>query len=100
MNNLDKENRYIRAKEKVAEERKFYTCLISYFVFITFLVAINYWTNKWYSPWFLWAAFGWGIGLVFQGIKVFGAMPFLGRGWEDRKIKEYMNEDKKDERWK
>jgi len=100
MKNLEKENKYLRAKEKVDTQRKFYTSLISYVAFILFLGAINYWTDSWRYPWFLWAAFGWGIGLVFQGIKVFGVMPFLGKGWEDRKIKEYMNEDKKEERWK
>jgi hypothetical protein len=74
--------------------------LMSYFVFIGFLAALNYWTDQWRYPWFLWAAFGWGIGLVFHAIKVFGLSPFFGKNWEERKIKEYMEEDEPRNRWK
>ena len=100
MKNLETESKYLRAKEKVDAQRKFYTSLISYVVFILFLGAINYWTNKWQYAWFLLAAFGWGIGLVFKAIKVFGYGTFFSTSWEERKIKEYMNEDKKNDLWR
>ncbi len=100
MENLEKENKYLKAKEKVEERKRFYTNLISYAGFIIFLAFINYWSNKWSYPWFLWAAFGWGIGVVVQGVKIFGFNSFFGKDWEERKIKEFMNEDKKSERWK
>jgi hypothetical protein len=45
--------------------------------------------------WFWFPMFGWGIGLVFQGFKAFVYNPFLGSDWEDRKIQEFMKEDKK-----
>ncbi len=100
METSEKEKKYFRAKERVDAIKKFYTSLISYVFFIGFLAAINYWTNQWSYPWFLWAAFGWGIGLVFQAIKIFGLNPFFGKNWEDRKIKEYMQEDERQNRWK
>ncbi|MCM4165723.1 MULTISPECIES: 2TM domain-containing protein [unclassified Arenibacter] len=100
MENIDRENKYFRAKERVAAIKKFYMGLMSYFVFIGFLAALNYWTDQWRYPWFLWAAFGWGIGLVFHAIKVFGLSPFFGKNWEERKIKEYMEEDEPRNRWK
>ncbi|MBC8767943.1 2TM domain-containing protein [Arenibacter sp. BSSL-BM3] len=100
MENLDKENKYYRAKERVEAIKKFYLNLASYFIFIMFLAAINYFTNKWQYAWFLWAAFGWGIGLVFQGVKVFGLNPFFGKNWEEKKIKEFMQEDEPQNRWK
>ncbi|SHF90742.1 2TM domain-containing protein [Arenibacter palladensis] len=100
MENIDKENKYFRAKERVGAIKKFYTSLMSYFVFIGFLAALNYWTNQWRYPWFLWAAFGWGIGLVFHAVKVFGLNPFFGKNWEERKIKEYMQEEERRDRWK
>ncbi|SMG52814.1 2TM domain-containing protein [Arenibacter troitsensis] len=100
MENIDKENKYFRAKERVGVIKKFYTSLMSYFVFIGFLAALNYWTNQWRYPWFLWAAFGWGIGLVFHAVKVFGLNPFFGKNWEERKIKEYMQEEERKNRWK
>ncbi len=49
--------------------------------------------------WFLWAAFGWGIGLAFKAVKVFGLNPFLSRDWEERKIREFMEEDEQQNRW-
>ena len=94
------ENKYYRAKERVESIKKFYTGLLSYLFFISLLAGINYWTDEWRYPWFLWAAFGWGIGLIFQAIKTFSLNPFFGRDWEERKIKEYMEEDEKQKRWK
>ena len=58
-----KENKYLRAKEQVAEIKKFYTSLLFYVIFIAFLGGLNYYTNQWRYMWFLWAAFGWGISI-------------------------------------
>lgn len=94
MENFDKENRYIRAKERVEELKKFYSNLTSYVVVISFLAAINYYTNEWSYAWFLWAAFGWGIGIVFHAVKAYQWNPFFNKNWEERKIKEFMDKDK------
>ena len=67
----DKENKYLRAKDRVAEIKKFYTSLFFYVIFMGFLAGLNYYTNEWRYMWFLWAALGWGIGLVFQAAKAF-----------------------------
>jgi len=93
MDNFNKESKYIRAKERVAILKKFYSNLLSYIVFISFLAGLNYYTNQWRSPWFLWAAFGWGIGLIFHAVKAFNWVPFMNKDWEDRKIKEFMDEE-------
>lgn len=93
MENFDKENKYIRAKERVEEIKKFYTNLLSYIVIIAFLAGVNYYTNGWSSMWFLWAAFGWGIGLVFHAAKAFRWNPFFNKEWEKRKINEFMDND-------
>lgn len=98
MDNLNKESKYHRAKEKVDAIKKFYGDLFRYVFVIGLLAAINYWTDGWRYMWFLWAAFGMGIGLVFKAIKTFN--PFLGRDWEDRKIKEFMDEEKNEDQWK
>jgi hypothetical protein len=87
-------NKYIRAVERVEEIKGFYSSLIAYCIVIPFLIFIN----LKYVPqfhWFWFPAMGWGIGLVFQGFKAFAYNPFLGRDWEERKIQEYMNEDRK-----
>lgn len=89
----NQENRYLRAKERVAEMKKFYSSLIFYVIFISFLAALNYYTNQWRYMWFLWAAFGWGIGLVFQAAKAFDWAPFMNKNWEEKKIKEFMEKE-------
>lgn len=99
MEPIDKENKYVRAKERVADLKKFYSNLTSYTIFITFLAIINYWTNEWSYPWFLWAAFGWGIGLFFQALKVFQFNLLFGKNWEERKIKEFMQEEENQRKW-
>ncbi len=98
MNNYNNQNKYIRAKERVAELKKFYTSLIWYVIFIPFLAWINYATNGWRYAWFLWAAFGWGIGLVFHALKAFRVHPMFNKEWEDRKIKEFMKREDEQER--
>ncbi|MBT8188621.1 MAG: 2TM domain-containing protein, partial [Croceitalea sp.] len=41
--------------------------------------------------WVLFPALGWGIGLIAHGLNAFGYNPILGKDWEERKIKEFMN---------
>ena len=93
--NNDRENRYLRAKDQVAEIKKFYASLFFYIIFISFLAALNYYTNEWRYMWFLWAALGWGIGLIFQAFKAFKWVPFMDKNWEEKKIKELMDKDDK-----
>ncbi|WP_340202604.1 2TM domain-containing protein [Ascidiimonas sp. W6] len=99
MNDLDQNKRYMKAKEKVEAVKSFYSSLFSYVVFISLLGALNYYIDGWNYPWFLWAALGWGIGLFFKGIKAFRFNPFFNKDWEERKIKEFMNEDSNKRRW-
>ncbi|GHC53263.1 2TM domain-containing protein [Ulvibacter litoralis] len=91
------DNKYYKAKKQVREIKKFYTTLMMYLIFISGLAMLNYYTNEFRYPWFLWAAFGWGIGLFFQGVKAFQWNPFYGKDWEERKIKEFMDKDSDDE---
>ena len=99
--NSDRENKYMRAKDRVAEIKKFYTGLVFYVIFIGFLAGLNYYTNEWRYMWFLWAALGWGIGIVFQAAKAFNWAPFMNKDWEERKIKEFMENDEPNskDRW-
>jgi hypothetical protein len=50
--------------------------------------------------WFLWAAFGWGIGVLFHAIKTFDLNPFFGKQWEKRKIEEIMRNEEQNDKWK
>ncbi len=89
MENLT-EQRYQRAKEKVANIRGFYGNLMAYIIVIPFLAYLNYRTTDFL--WVIFPAFGWGLGLVVNGLHAFGINPLFGKDWEERKIKEYMND--------
>ena len=95
MENTNQEyERYQKARKKVKEIKGFYVNLVCYVLVISFLTFINF---K-FSPdhlWFYWPMLGWGIGLLFHGIGVFNLVPFFGSDWEEKKIKELMDEEKK-----
>ncbi|MEM9649552.1 MAG: 2TM domain-containing protein [Bacteroidota bacterium] len=101
MKNFNDENKYIRAKERVDELKKFYGHLWTYILVISGLALINYLSIGFQYMWFLWVAFIWGIGLVFQALGTFKLNPFFGKQWEEEKIKQLMeNEEKETKKWK
>jgi len=95
----DEEIRYEIASKKVKKIKGFYSHLIIYIVINTIILIANYqfWNKS--GSFFSWnnlsTAFFWGIGLVAHGFSVFGTNIFLGKDWEEKKIKELMNKDKK-----
>ncbi|WP_232338112.1 2TM domain-containing protein [Flavobacterium profundi] len=85
--------RYQKAQKKVKEMKGFYGNLISYIFVISVLAFIN----LKYSPqhlWFLYPMLGWGLGVFFQAMKVFDFFPFFNKSWEEKKIKQFMEEEK------
>ncbi|MDO6812227.1 2TM domain-containing protein [Tenacibaculum soleae] len=94
---LDSKNiensKYVRAVERVEKLKEFYQNLASYCIVIPFLIFIN----LRFSPgfhWFWFPIFGWGVGLTFHFLEVNNYNIFLGKNWEERKIKEMMKDDK------
>lgn len=86
------EERYYKAKKRVEEIKGFYGNLTAYiFVNIGFLV-INLLTSP-NHLWFYWPMLGWGIGVVIHGMKVFNYLPFMDKDWEEKKIKEFMEQE-------
>ena len=99
-NKYQEEERYFKAKKRVEEIKGFYGNLIAYIVVNIGLMVINLLTSPKYL-WFFWPMLGWGIGVFFHGMKVFNFMPFLGKDWEEQKIKEFMDKEKENkEIWK
>ena len=92
---VQQNNKYIRAVERVEEIKGFYSSLIAYCIVIPFLIFIYFKYTPNSIQWFWFPIMGWGIGLIFQGLKAFNYNPILGSNWEDRKIQEYMNEEDK-----
>jgi len=92
MENFEDKFAYERARKRVREIRSFYINLSCYCVVIPMLIAIN----LIYTPEYLWFFFsmaGWGIGLLIHAMSAFNFMPFLSRGWEERKMKEIMEKE-------
>ncbi len=93
-------NKYIKAKQRVEEEKGFYGNLIAYCIVVPSLSILNYWIDQWEFPWFLFSALGWGIGVFFHAVKVFKWNPIMGKDWENRKLKQFMEEeDRKQRNW-
>lgn len=87
---MDENQRYQKAKERVEELKGFYIHLIVYVLVNLFLFVLNMLTSPRYL-WFYWPLIGWGIGVVGHAFSV------IGKGWEDRKIKELMQKMKEEE---
>ncbi|SNR42213.1 Sensor histidine kinase, LytS/YehU family [Maribacter sedimenticola] len=83
--------RYEKAKERVEMIKGFYGNLMAYCIVIPVLAYINYRTTSF--TWVIFPALGWGFGLVGHGLKAYGYNPFFGKNWEERKIKQYMEDE-------
>ncbi|QWX85560.1 2TM domain-containing protein [Cellulophaga sp. HaHaR_3_176] len=89
-NYLD-DKRYKNAKERVEKIKGFYGNLMAYCIVIPILALINYKTSSFL--WVIFPALGWGFGVLAHGMSAFGYNPLLGKKWEERKMREYMNDD-------
>ena len=94
-----KDDRYERAMKRVEDIKGFYGNLGSYIVVNLGLMILNLVTTPEHL-WFYWPMIGWGIGVIFHGMKVFNYVPFFGKEWEEKKLKQFLEEEKRmDEYW-
>jgi hypothetical protein len=100
MNNINltpEEIKYQEALKRVKKIKGFYTHLMVYIVINTMLIIVNY-KNSDGSFW-RWQVFNtailWGIGLVAHAFSVFLPSLMMGKNWEERKIRELMEKEKK-----
>jgi hypothetical protein len=86
---------YRRARRRVRSIRGFYVHVAVFVAVNILLHLINFVaTPKVY--WAFWPLVGWGIGLLAHGLAAYRWMPFLGKDWEERKIRELMDKDRRD----
>lgn len=67
--------------------------LTQYILTIGFLAAVNFFTSCHYHYqvyWVVWVALGWGIGLLFHGLRTFDKIPFLNGEWERRQVEKQL----------
>jgi transcriptional regulator with XRE-family HTH domain len=67
----------------------FYIHLALYCIVIVVLAVVNALTYP-SRLWVLWVAFGWGMGVLVQGLRVFNKVPFLNAAWERRQVEKYL----------
>lgn len=96
--------KYLKAKKKVEKIKGFYIHLGVYLVVNLFISGIIIYGSTYeddesyreafsnfgvYSTWIFW-----GVGVLFHWFGVFGFNVFLGKNWEDRKLKEILDKEK------
>jgi transcriptional regulator with XRE-family HTH domain len=82
-------NDEVLALAHVRKLRGFYIHLAQYFIIIAFLTVVNLMTSRHYY-WVVWAALGWGVGILFHGLRVFDRVPFLSGQWERQQVEKYL----------
>lgn len=83
-----REERYLKAEKRVKEIKGFYGHVVVTVLIIPFLIFINL-TFTSHFHWFWFPIFGLGFSLIIHWFTVFG----MGRDWEERKIRELMDND-------
>jgi transcriptional regulator with XRE-family HTH domain len=73
----------------VRKIRGFYGHLARYVIVISALAIFNFIKSPNYF-WVIWPALGWGLGILFHGMRVFGTMPFMNADWEKRQVEKYL----------
>lgn len=92
------EIKYKEAQKEVKRIKGFYTHAIVYVAVNIFIVFLNIRDLKAGESYFHWGNFTtaifWGFGLLAHGLSVFLPSIILGKNWEERKIKEFMEREK------
>lgn len=86
------EKKYKLAKKRVEKLKAFYFHFVVYLVFVPVFIYLNYISNAGF-PWAIFPIAGWGMGIMGHAAETFNYNPFLGKDWEERKIRELMDKD-------
>jgi hypothetical protein len=86
------EIKFQRAQKRVEALRGFYIHLGVYLLVNLLLFLLNIIVMP-DDLWFYWVILGWGIAIVAHAFSVFGAERVFGADWEERKIREIMEEE-------
>ena len=79
---------------RVKEMKSFYTHLVVY-VIVNILLVVVWLLSGTSFPWFVFPLVGWGIGIFFHWYNVFVENGILGKEWEDKKVKELMEKERR-----
>lgn len=85
------EKKYQRAKKRVEALKGFYVHITIYLIMIPVFIYLNFRSTGF--PWAIFPIVGWGFGVMGHAMEVFNYNPFLGKDWEERKMKEFMDKE-------
>lgn len=88
------DEKYRRAKRRVKDLKGFYTHLAIFILINVILAILNLFTSPG-TLWFYWITIFWGIFLLWHAFVTFVRRGIFSDEWEERKIKEIMERDKK-----
>jgi len=93
-------NLYNRAENRLNEIKGFHKHLLAFILFTPFTIFINYKTY-WDYKWFWYSIIPWGIAVAIHAFVVFVIRDksVFGKNWEERKIEQFMNEEKENKKW-
>lgn len=101
-NHFEKE-RYDRARNRVKRISGFYRHLVVYIVINMMIIVVNIQQLGPHESYFQWqnfiTLFFWGIGVLAHGLSVFMPYVVFGQHWEEKKIKELMEKERRNT-WK
>ncbi|MCL7753391.1 2TM domain-containing protein [Polaribacter sp. Z022] len=87
-----KKQLFLRAEKRVKDIKGFYVHLTIYCIIIPIIIYANL-TFEPHFHWFWFSVYGWGSGLLIHWLSVFGfKLLGIGKDWEEKKIKKYMEE--------
>ncbi|MDO6743828.1 2TM domain-containing protein [Tenacibaculum soleae] len=94
--------KYLKAQKRVEDIKSFYKHLAVYVLVNLFFIGRRIYKDIQFGDSITEALteasnyklfFIWGLFLIFHAISTFGIVNLLGKNWEERKIKEYMEKN-------
>jgi hypothetical protein len=84
------EERLARARRRLEALKGFYIHAFVFAIVLAGLFIVNLAAG---GPWWvLWVLLGWGIGILAHAVTVFGRTPKAIADWEERKLRQLMDE--------
>lgn len=86
---IDKEDwKYKAAKKRVKKVKGFYSHFATWLIMSAFFIVLNLISSSG-NFWAIWPIMGWGLGVAFHAIGVFG-VPGRGADWEEKMLEREM----------
>ena len=94
MENNKNDIKYLNAKKRVKQMKGFYIHALVYVLVNAFLIFVK-WQKHGQIDFHDWGIGLWGLGLFIHGLSVFLPNFIFGNNWEEKKIRELMDKNRK-----